>query len=75
MLAGNGKTVSSKPQTTMRCGKNNMRPAQGAGVASAVATLSGRSTQGVDIRSVQKGLLRQGVFLGSDDRLKELSLI
>ncbi len=74
ILSGSGKTLSSIPQTTMRCGTNSMRPAQGAGVAAAVAALSGSSTKNVDIKKVQKELLRQGVFLGDEKRLKELGL-
>lgn len=74
ILSGSGKTLSSRPQTTMRCGTNSMRPAQGAGVAAAVAALSGSTTHTVDIRKVQQELLRQGVFLGDEARLKELGL-
>ncbi len=74
ILVGSGKTASCRPQTTMRCGTNSMRPAQGAGVAAAVAALSGSTTHTVDIRSVQRELLRQGVCLGSSERLVELGL-
>lgn len=74
ILAGSGKTVSSRPQTTMRCGTNSMRPAQGAGVAAAVAALSDRTTHTIDIKAVQRELLRQGVYLGSQRRLEELGL-
>jgi hypothetical protein len=74
ILAGSGKTVSSRPQTTMRCGTNSMRPAQGAGVAAAVAALSVRTTHTIDIKTVQRELLRQGVYLGSQRRLEELGL-
>ena len=74
ILAGSGKTVSSIPQTTMRCGTNSMRPAQGAGVAAAVAALTGTTTHSVDIHNVQKELLRQGVYLGDENRLRTLGL-
>ena len=75
ILAGSGKIVSSVPQTTMRCGTNSMRPAQGAGVAAAITALTGATTHTVDIRKVQKELLRQGVYLGENDRLKNLGLL
>ena len=75
ILAGSGKIVSSMPQTTMRCGTNSMRPAQGAGVAAAITALTGATTHTVDIRKVQKELLRQGVYLGENDRLKTLGLL
>ncbi len=74
ILAGSGKTLSSRPQTTMRCGTNSMRPAQGAGVAAAVAALTGTTTHSVDIKKIQLELLRQGVYLGDEKRLTELNL-
>lgn len=74
ILVGSGKTASCQPQTTMRCGTNSMKPAQGAGVAAAIAALTGATTHTVDIRLVQKELLRQGVYLGDEARLKELGL-
>lgn len=75
ILAGSGKTISSRPQTTMRCGTNSMRPAQAAGVAAAVVARSGCTTHTVNIREVQKELLKQGVFLGDNSRLEELGLV
>ena len=74
ILAGSGKIVSSIPQTTMRCGTNSMRPAQGAGAAAAVAALTGKTTHTVDIKEVQRELLKQGVYLGRKERLAELGL-
>lgn len=74
ILVGSGKTASCRPQTTMRCGTNSMRPAQGAGVAAAIAARSGTTTHHVDIRAIQRELLRQGVCLGMSDRLKALGL-
>ena len=74
ILAGSGKTLSSRPQTTMRCGTNSMRPAQGAGVAAAVVALTGTTTHTVEIKRVQQELLRQGVYLGDEKRMLELGL-
>lgn len=74
ILVGSGKTASCQPQTTMRCGTNSMKPAQGAGVAAAVAAAMGTTTHEVNIRRVQKELLRQGVYLGDAERLKQLGL-
>ncbi len=74
LLVGSGKTASCQPQTTMRCGTNSMKPAQGAGVAAAVAASTGVTTHGVDVRLVQKELLRQGVYLGEGERLRQLGL-
>lgn len=74
ILVGSGKTASCQPQTTLRCGTNSMKPAQGAGVAAAVAAQTGATTHSVDIRAVQQELVRQGVFLGTDKRLEQMGL-
>ncbi|MBQ7064676.1 MAG: FAD-dependent oxidoreductase [Firmicutes bacterium] len=74
ILAGSGKTISCQPQTTMRCGTNSMKPAQGAGVAAAVAAKTDTRVRDVDIHAVQAELHRQGVFLGEAERLRELGL-
>lgn len=74
LLVGSGKAVSAVPQTLLRCGVNSMIPAQAAGTAAACAADSGKNVRDVDIRSVQRLLLSQGVFLGSDDRLAKLGL-
>ena len=74
ILVGSGKTASCRPQTTLRCGTNSMRPAQGAGVAAAVAALTGTTTHAVDIRAVQRALIAQNAYLGDEQRLKDLGL-
>lgn len=75
LLVGSGKTVSSVPQTTLRCGTNSMQPGQAAGVAAAVAVRAGVSVRNVDIRTVQKTLVAQGVYLGPHERLVRLGLV
>ena len=55
-------------------GINLKAVAVGAGVAAAVAAAMGTTTQEVNIRRVQKELLRQGVYLGDAERLKQLGL-
>lgn len=47
---------------------------QGAGVGSALAAKNGAPVSQVDIRQLQRTLLEQDVFLGSDERLKSLKL-
>lgn len=74
ILVGSGKTASCQPQTTMRCGTNSMKPAQGAGVAAAIVAKTGATTHSVDIRLLQKELLRQGVYIGTQERLRRLGL-
>jgi len=74
ILAGSGKTLSTIPQTNLRCGTNGMRTAQAAGIAAAVVALEGSSTHSVDIRKVQMMLLAQDVDLGTEERLRSLGL-
>jgi hypothetical protein len=75
ILAGSGKIVSTIPQTNLRCGTNGMRPAQAAGIAAAVVAKDGCTTHTVSMRKIQNELLRQGVYLGTKERLRRLGLL
>ena len=44
------------------------------GAAAATAALDGASTRNVDIRKVQRRLLEGGIYLGEENRLRELGL-
>jgi len=48
---------------------------QAAGVAAALAFHNHQSAANLDIRMIQKNLLRQKVYLGPPARLKELGLV
>ena len=74
LLVASGKSVSCQPQGILRSMPSCMQLGQGAGVASALAARSGVPVSRVDIRELQRTLLEQDVFLGSDERLKSLKL-
>jgi hypothetical protein len=48
---------------------------QVAGMAAALAVRAGTSVRALDIKTLQRDLLRQGFFLGNEARLRELGLI
>ena len=75
ILSGSGKGVSAVPQTMLRYQSAGMALGQAAGVAAAIASAENIHVRNVDIRKVQKELLRQGVYLGDEKRLAELELI
>lgn len=74
LLIGSGKTASCIPQYIMRTGVESIMPGQAAGVAAALAARKKTSPRELDIRGIQKELLKQKVYLGPEDRLKELGL-
>jgi len=74
LLVGSGKTVSCVPQNLIRAGADSMRLGQAAGVAAALSAKQGNTPHTLDIRTLQRTLLDQGVYLGSEDRLRELGL-
>lgn len=74
LLVASGKSVSCQPLGVLRFMPSCMMLGQGAGVAGALAAKNGALVSQVDIRELQRTLLEQDVFLGSDDRLKSLKL-
>lgn len=75
LLVGSGKTVSCMPHHLIREGSDSMRVGQAAGVAAALSAKQGNTPRALDIRTLQRTLLGQGVYLGADDRLRELGLL
>ena len=75
LLVASGKSVSCRPQRILRFMPSCMMLGQGAGAAAALAAKTDAPVRDVDLRAVQRILLGQGVFLGSEDRLKSLGLI
>jgi hypothetical protein len=63
------------PHHLIREGSDSMRVGQAAGVAAALSAKQGNTPRALDIRTLQRTLLEQGVYLGSDDRLRELGLL
>jgi hypothetical protein len=74
LIVASGKSVSTDPRGLLRLQVSCYVLGQAAGVAAAVAVKSDRSAREVDIQEVQRGLLRQNVHLGEQDRLTELGL-
>ena len=58
----------------MRARPSMMVFGQCVGTAAAIAALDGVATRDLDIRKAQKRLLEDGIFLGEEERLRELGL-
>jgi hypothetical protein len=74
LTVASGKNVSTEPRGILRGQAICVQLGQAAGVAAALAAKSGLSPRQIDVKDVQKMLLKQGVYLGEDLRLKELGL-
>jgi hypothetical protein len=74
LLVASGKSVSCVPQTMLRYQSAGMALGQAAGAAGALAARKGIAVRKLDIRELQKELLRQDVYLGDGERLMELGL-
>jgi len=74
LLVGSAKSVSTQPPAIIRGMSGCMICGQAAGAASALAARAGVRSADAPIRDVQKELLRQGVRLGDEERLKALGL-
>jgi len=75
LLVASGKGVSCVPQTMLRYQSAGMALGQAAGAAAALCARSGTSPRRLDIRTLQRELLRQGAYLGGEARLRELGLM
>jgi hypothetical protein len=74
LLVASGKSVSTERIGMLRSMGGCMICGQASGAAAALAAKSGVGPAGADIRETQRELLRQGVYLGPDERLRELGL-
>ena len=74
LLIGSGKSVSCQPQGLIRGMSTCMLLGQAAGTAAALAAFRGISPQQLQVDALQRELLRQGAYLGSQQRLQELGL-
>jgi len=76
LLVGTGKAVSSDKEhkRIVRGMAYCMAIGQATGAAAALASRSGLSAGDVPIRDLQRELLRQGVWLGDRERLRQLGL-
>jgi len=75
LLVGSGKSVSCQPQGIMRSMCGCMILGQASGTAAALAAKLGETPQQLNMRELQKKLLSNSVYLGDDERLKEMGLL
>ena len=74
LIVGSGKSVSCDPQRLIRGMATCMVLGQAAGAAAALAAEREVTPRELDVRSLQRTLLEQGVYLGSKDRIEQLGL-
>lgn len=74
LLVASGKCVDIEPRGRIRGMTGCMVCGQAAGAASALAANAGTDPAETDVTALQRELLSQGVFLGTDERLAELGL-
>jgi len=74
LIVGSGKTVATKPRASVRGMSRCMPVGHAAGVGAALAAHLDISPDDVAVTDVQRELVRQGAFLGDDDRLRRLGL-
>jgi hypothetical protein len=77
LLVGTAKGMSARwgARTFLRYQPACMLVGQSAGTAAALAALNGVSTHGLNVRSLQKELLKADVWLGGPQRLGALGLV
>lgn len=75
LLVSSGKSVSAVPQTMLRYQSAGMALGQAAGAAAAMASRQEILVRNVNIKELQRELLRQNVYLGDDERLAKLGLL
>lgn len=72
LLVASGKSVSAVPQTMLRYQSAGMSLGQAAGAAAAIAAKEGLTVRQIRIKELQKELLHQDVYLGEEERIKDL---
>jgi ribulose 1,5-bisphosphate synthetase/thiazole synthase len=74
LIVGSGKSVSTQPRGLVRGQVPCYVLGQAAGVAAAIAARTGKACPELDVRNIQRELLRQNVYLGDRARLSALGL-
>lgn len=75
LLVASGKSVSCEPQNIIRGMSGCMIVGQAGGIAGALSAKLGVAPYELDIRTLQRTAIEQGVDLGPQERLKSLRLI
>jgi hypothetical protein len=74
ILVGSGKSVDTRPRGLIRGMTGCMVCGQASGVACALAAGEGTDPGSIPIGEIQRELLKQGVNLGDDDRVRSLGI-
>jgi len=75
LLVGSGKSISSARRGLLRTEVQCMVLGQAAGTAGALSAEDKVSPKRLNINKLQSALLKQGVYLGGKNRLRELNLL
>jgi len=75
LLVASGKSASTERRGMLRGMTTCILLGQAAGTAAALATNTGAPPRKLDIRKLQRTLIKQDVYLGDDSRLRELGLL
>jgi hypothetical protein len=74
LLVAGAKTVSTERPGLIRGQVHGMTLGQAAGVAAALCARNRVAPRSLDVRTLQRALLKQGVYLGDEQRLRTLGL-
>lgn len=74
LLVASGKSISAVPQTMLRYQSAGMSLGQAAGAAAGLASKGEGTVRELDRKRLQHELLRQNVYLGDRERLRELGI-
>ena len=75
LLVASGKSASTQPHGLLRGMTTCILLGQAAGVAAATSIKEGKSLRRLDVKELQTSLLKQDVYLGDEERLRELGLV
>jgi len=75
VLVASGKSASTEPRGLLRLQVHCMQLGEAAGTAAALCANDGLAPRRLDVKKLQKTLIKHGVYLGDEERLKELGLI
>jgi len=75
LLVASGKSASTRPKGLLRGMTTCIILGQAAGTAAAIAATTANLPRMLDIRKLQRSLARQDVYLGDENRLRELGVL
>jgi len=75
LLVASGKSASTQPRGLLRGMTTCIILGQAAGIAAATSVERGEKPRRIEIKELQTSLLKQDVYLGDEERLRELGLV